>query len=79
LRATFGMNLMDAYKQKIEAGELTYTAALNIVSARMCHASPVITERYFNYRDRLKLAYAAQDGWENELQRMTQMAMVRQQ
>lgn len=79
LRATFGMNLMDAYKQKIQAGEITYTAALNIVSARMCHASPVITERYFNYRDRLKLAYAGQDGWEDELQRMMQIAMVRQQ
>ncbi|NHZ84186.1 hypothetical protein F2P44_33810 [Massilia sp. CCM 8695] len=49
LRATFGMNLMDACKKRIEAGEITYTAALNMVSGRMCHSSPVITERYFNY------------------------------
>jgi hypothetical protein len=76
LRATFGMNLVDERQPQMNSGELTYTAVLLEVQARMCHKSPTTTELYLQYRKKRKLFDAAQDGWEGKLQGLVDLMMV---
>jgi integrase len=70
LRATFGMNLVDERKILMDKGELTYTQVLDYVRQRMGHKSPVITERYLQYRNRIKSFPKIQDQWEQNIERM---------
>jgi integrase len=67
LRATFGMNIVDELTPRMNAGEITYAKVLNTVMARMSHSSPVVTERYLQYRAERKLFDDAQDAWEDRL------------
>lgn len=76
-RATYGMNLVDTRFILIEKKESTLKEVLDFVQARMGHASPATTERYLNYRSRLKMVHAVQDGWESKLERMARRAMER--
>lgn len=69
-RATFGMNLMDSQLALVERGETTLKNALEFVKTRLSHESVVTTERYLNYRSRIKMIQAAQNGWENEIYRI---------
>lgn len=77
LRATFGMNLVDEYKPRMDSGEITYTKVLSIVQARMCHSSPVITERYLKYREDRKLFSEMQDEWERKMEKLVADALKR--
>lgn len=75
LRATFGMNLVDASMPAMNSGEMSYTDVLTMVAGRLCHSSIVVTERYLSYRARIKLAYSAQEGWEANLETITRTAV----
>ena len=67
LRATFGLNKVDAWQEKINDKSMTYTDALSQLSQLMWHSSPTITERYLKYREKLTLFAAVQDGWNEHL------------
>ncbi|MBP0598876.1 site-specific integrase [Herbaspirillum sp. LeCh32-8] len=74
LRASFGMNLADAQNERIERKEITYSAAMSYVQARMGHESFKTTERYIGYRERLKSAHDAQTNFEKRLKELTEIA-----
>jgi hypothetical protein len=75
LRATFGLNKVDAWKQKINDKAMTYTDALSQLSQLMWHSSPSITERYLKYREKLALFEAVQDGWNEHLMTLVQRVL----
>jgi site-specific recombinase XerD len=75
LRASFGMNLVDELRPRMDALELTYSKVLQMVQSRMCHNSPVVTERYLNYRQNRKLYDGAQDKWEEKIEAMVTRQM----
>lgn len=72
LRATFGLNRVDAWKDKINDKSMSYTEALSQLSQLMWHSSPTITERYLKYREKLTLFDAVQDGWNEHLTHLVQ-------
>lgn len=76
LRASFGMNLVDDLKLKMDAGEMTYTQVLAYVQARMSHSSPVTTDRYLRYRENRALFENAQDQFEIKIEAMIEKVMV---
>ncbi|MBA8735798.1 integrase [Chromobacterium violaceum] len=73
-RATFGMNMTDVQLALVEKGEVTLKQAFDFVRTRMAHESLVTTERYLNYRSRMKQVRAAQDGWEANLHMLAEKA-----
>lgn len=75
LRATFGMNLVDASTEAMNRGEITYTKVLQMVAGRLCHSSMAVTERYLNYRTRIKFANDVQGEWESNLEEVTRRAL----
>lgn len=77
LRATFGMNIVDELTPQMNAGELTYAKVLNTVMSRMSHSSPVVTERYLQYRADRKLFDGAQDAWEDRLKSLVDGHMTK--
>ena len=70
LRATFGMNCVDARCEKFG-----YTETLRFVQGRLCHASPLTTELYLGYRERINQAKKVQDSWELEIQQLAHSSM----
>lgn len=76
LRASFGMNMVDEMTPRMDRGEVTYTQVLSEVMARMNHSSPVVTERYLQYRRKRKFFEAAQDQWEGKLQDLVNGSMA---
>lgn len=75
LRATFGVNMVDEMASLMNRREITYSQVLDFVRVRMCHESMVTTERYIKYRENLKIKQRLQDGWENRLRGLVEMAM----
>lgn len=75
LRATFGMNLVDASAEAMNRGDVTYTQVLQMVAGRLCHSSMVVTERYLKYRSRINIAHDAQGEWEANLEEITRKAL----
>lgn len=69
-RATFGMNLTDHQLKLVEEGKTSLKEVMNFVKTRMGHASSATTERYLQYRSRLKMVRVAQDGWELHLEQL---------
>lgn len=67
LRATFGMNVLDDKMKLVHEKKMAFSEALNYLQTVMGHSSLRITERYVNYRGRLKVARAVQDDWEKNL------------
>lgn len=76
-RATFGMNLVDDRIRLVEERKTTLKEVMFFVQTRMGHTSLATTERYLNYRSRLKMAHAVQDGWEARLEQMARRGMDR--
>lgn len=72
LRATFGLNKVDGWKENINNRSMSYTEALTQLSQLMWHSSPTITERYLKYREKLTLFDAVQDGWNEHLTHLVQ-------
>ena len=75
LRATFGMNVLDEKLRLVQAGEITLAEALNYLMTVMGHSSLTITQRYVNYRGRLKQARMVQDEWELNLAKIASIAL----
>ncbi len=74
-RATFGMNMVDEKMKLVEQKKSTLKEVMDFVQSRMGHASVTTTERYLTYRSRLKMARAAQDGWESRLEKLALSVM----
>lgn len=56
LRATFGMNLVDACNKLVNKGEMGASEVLPFVQSRMNHSDSKTTESYIHYRERNKQA-----------------------
>lgn len=56
LRATFGMNLVDACNKLVNKGEMGASEVLPFVQSRMNHTDSKTTESYIHYRERNKQA-----------------------
>ena len=52
LRATYGMNLVDACMKLVDKGEMPASEVLHFVQSRMNHADSKITELYLNHRQK---------------------------
>ena len=78
LRASFGMNLVDQFSSELATGSMSYTSLLNLVQDRLCHSSPVTTERYLKFRSKRKMVEAVQSDWEDHLAALSLRAIGRQ-
>lgn len=56
LRATFGINLVDACNKLVNKGEMGVSEVLPFVQSRMNHTDSKTTESYIHYRERNKQA-----------------------
>lgn len=72
LRATFGMNFVDAMTPLINSGEMTYTEALDKLKAMMWHTSITTTEVYLKFRNRRAQLVAANEGWNKRLMELAE-------
>jgi integrase len=54
---------------------MTITKLLSLVMDRLGHSSLEVTERYINYRKRLKSAHAIQENWEEWVDSLIQKTM----
>ena len=75
MRATFGMNLVDHRMKLVDERKATTSQVLHFVMERMGHKSLITTEKYLNYRSRLRVVRAAQDGWEANLEKLAGLAL----
>lgn len=55
LRASYGMNLLDALMPLVNNGEITLTDALSHVRERLNHNNLTTTERYLNFKTKHKM------------------------
>lgn len=67
LRATFGMNLVDACNKLVDAGEMGASEVLPFVQSRMNHTDSKTTEIYIYYRERIKLTEAIIENYQGTL------------
>lgn len=66
-RASFGMNLTDDRLALVASGKIDLIQAREYVKARMGHESSATTDRYLNYRGRLKFSKAIQQNYGQHL------------
>lgn len=71
LRATFGMNYIDAQLPLIDAGKISYTEVFNVLRDLMWHTSTTTTENYLKYRQKFTMLEAAEKGWHEHLSRLS--------
>lgn len=76
LRATFGMNLSDSFNFSIENGEITLTQARNKIKELMAHDSFRTTDKYLQYRERIKIIKLTQEGYQNHLKSLSDAVMT---
>lgn len=67
LRASYGMNLVDANQEKLVTGEISYHKLKIFIKDRMWHASSDTTERYLKFRADNKFLIEVQETYENFL------------
>ena len=67
LRATFGMNLVDACNKLVNKGEMGASEVLPFVQSRMNHTDSKTTESYVHYRERNKLAEQIIENYQDTL------------
>lgn len=75
LRASFGMNHTDIQMALVDAKETTLSSARNTVRQLMWHERTTTTDLYLDYRERLKRVYAAINGYGEQIQVWTSLAM----
>ncbi|QWT47067.1 tyrosine-type recombinase/integrase [Azospira inquinata] len=68
LRASFGMNQTDMQMSLVEKGDITLAKARIAVMALMGHASSATTDLYLDYRKQMQQAYAAINGYGDQVQ-----------
>lgn len=76
LRASFGMNQTDVQLDLVERGEITLHKARVTVMALMGHASSATTDLYLDYRKMMAQAYAAINGYGEQVQKWIADAMA---
>lgn len=76
LRASFGMNQTDVQMALVEEGEITLHKARITVMALMGHASSATTDLYLDYRKQMAQAYAAINGYGQQVQSWIADAMA---
>ena len=74
LRATFGMNLIDSQLKYVEKGDITLHDAREFVKIRMWHKSSNVTDRYLQYRKRMKMVTEVQLHYEEHLWHLIETA-----
>ena len=67
LRATFGMNIVDACNKLVDEGEMPVSEVLPFVQTRMNHADSKTTELYIKYREKNKQAAKVIEEHQNTL------------
>lgn len=73
-RATFGMNLTDFLLSQVEAGKLNLAYVREYVKTRMGHKSAADTDRYLDFRHKLKFKRAVIEQHEKHLQSLCEKA-----
>jgi integrase len=74
MRATYGMNLTDEQLRRVAADEITLHEAREFVKSRMGHESAAVTDRYLQYRGKLKFIRSVNDGYGIHLQALVARA-----
>lgn len=67
LRATFGMNMTDRLMILVEKGEMKLHEVREFVKTRMGHEDTATTEKYLDYRGRIKFIRQVNDGYGDHL------------
>lgn len=67
LRATFGMNLVDACNRLVNNGEMGASEVLPFVQSRMNHTDSKTTESYIHYRERNRQAEQIIENYQDTL------------
>ena len=67
LRATFGMNLVDACNKLVDKGEMEVSEVVPFVQSRMNHSDSKTTENYIHYRKRNKQAEEIIEAYQDSL------------
>lgn len=75
LRASYGMNQTDIQMALVQKGILTLRKARTNVMALMGHASSDTTDRYLDYRKQMDAAYAAINGYGDQVRAWIDGAM----
>lgn len=75
LRATFGMNFVDAQSPLIDAGKVSYIEVFNVLRELMWHSSTTTTEGYLNYRKNFAMLEAAEQGWHEHLKDLSRAVL----
>jgi len=73
LRASFGMNLVREGIRDIEQGRESMDSLLHYVMTRMGHSRISTTMQYLNHDFARAPAYRAQEQWEKEVAKLTEM------
>lgn len=66
-RASFGMNLTDALMDKVARGEISLHQARDHVRTRLGHEDSVTTDKYLNFRTRVKLVRKSNSEYDQHL------------
>jgi hypothetical protein len=74
-RATAGMNWTDHQLALVQQGKTTLHEAREFVKTRMGHESSVVTDRYLQFRQNLKLVRWAEQSHETHLQQLARKAI----
>lgn len=75
LRASFGMNMVEAQSALVQKGVITLHKARMNVKDLMWHESFATTDLYLNYRSQMDAVYAAVNDHGSQLQAWTKRAM----
>lgn len=75
LRATFGMNLLEAQIELVNAGKLSLPAALGFVQERMWHKNVQVTLQYLNFKSNKAKQREVQMAFEEHLKTLASIAM----
>lgn len=67
LRASYGMNLTDVQLKLVEKGDITLHQARQFVKARMGHNNVATTDKYLEYRGKIKYIRKVQKDYEQHL------------
>jgi integrase len=67
LRATFGMNLVDACNHLVDKSEMAVSEVVSFVQSRMNHSDSKTTESYIYYRERNKQAKDIFEAYQNSI------------
>lgn len=74
-RATYGMNLTDFQLQRVARGEITLLEAREFVKTMMGHDSADVTDRYLQYRGKLKFIRNVENSYDEHLWALAERAL----